>query len=235
MVTEELYAKDSYIKNFSAKITKIVPSGDILDRKAFHPRGGGLESDTVALILGGNIYRVTEVKFEGNEIVHVLEKLDGLREGDEVEGRIDWERRYRMMRLHTASHIIASIAFSKYNALITGGNITPEYAKDDFNVENKDLLPKIVEEANEIAKRGIKVKVYFLPREEAMKIPGVVKLAEKMPPELETWRIVEIEGIDIQADGGPHVSNTEEIGNIEVIKVENRGKGKKRLYYTVKP
>ncbi|MEM4372660.1 MAG: alanyl-tRNA editing protein AlaX, partial [Metallosphaera sp.] len=90
-------------------------------------------------------------------------------------------------------------------------------------------------EANEIAKRGIKVKVYFLPREEAMKIPGVVKLAEKMPPELETWRIVEIEGIDIQADGGPHVSNTEEIGNIEVIKVENRGKGKKRLYYTVKP
>ncbi|BCS91888.1 alanyl-tRNA editing protein AlaXM [Metallosphaera javensis (ex Sakai et al. 2022)] len=235
MATEQLYAKDSYMKNFSAKIVRIVPPGVILDRTAFHPRGGGLESDTGIILYEGNTYKVTEVKFEGNEIVHVLDRIDGLREGSEVEGRIDWDQRYRMMRLHTASHIIASIAFSKYNALITGGNITPEYAKDDFNVENKDILPRIVEEANEIARKGINVKVYFLPREEAMKIPGVVKLAEKMPPELETWRIVEIEGVDVQADGGPHVRNTSEIGNIEVIKVENRGKGKKRLYYTVKP
>lgn len=102
-------------------------------------------------------------------------------------------------------------------------------------MENKEILPKIVEEANETAKKGINVKVYFLPRNEAMKIPGIVKLAEKMPPELDKWRIVEIEGVDIQADGGPHVKNTGEIGSIEIIKVENRGKGKKRLYYIVKP
>jgi len=136
---------------------------------------------------------------------------------------------------HTASHIIASIAYNKYGALITGGNITPEYAKDDFDVEKKEVLQDIVSEANEVARRGIEVKVLFLSKEEALKIPGVVKLAERMPPEQETWRIVEIPGVDVQADGGPHVKNTGEIGTIETIKVENRGKGRKRLYYTVRP
>jgi len=90
-----------------------------------------------------------------------------------------------------------------------------------------------VAEANEIAKRGVEVKVYWLPREEALKIPGVVKLAEKMPPDVPQLRVVEIPGVDIQADGGPHVKNTREIGAIKILKIENRGKGKKRLYYTV--
>ncbi|NON61943.1 alanyl-tRNA editing protein AlaX, partial [Acidianus sp. DSM 29099] len=92
-------------------------------------------------------------------------------------------------------------------------------------------LLEIVREANEILSKGIEVKVYFLSREEAMKIPGIVKLAERMPPNIETWRIVEIPGIDIQADGGPHIKNTAEAGKIEVIKIENRGKDKKRIYY----
>jgi len=138
-------------------------------------------------------------------------------------------------RLHTASHIIAAIAYSKYNALITGGHITAEYAKDDFNIDEKEKLIDIIAQANEIAKKGIEVKIYFLPREEALKIPGIVKLAERSPPELPIWRIVEIPGIDIQADGGPHVKNTSEIGEIVMLKVENKGKGRKRVYYTVKP
>nr|NAZ33442.1 alanyl-tRNA editing protein AlaX [Pyrobaculum sp.] len=95
------------------------------------------------------------------------------------------------------------------------------------------IFEEAVAEANEIAKRGVEVKVYWLPREEALKIPGVVKLAEKMPPDVPQLRIVEIPGVDIQADGGPHVKNTREIGTIKILKIENRGKGKKRLYYTV--
>lgn len=234
-MTKELYAFDSYMREFKGRVVSVLSNQVVLDQTAFHPRGGGLESDTGWLTFGGVKRKVVEVKREGDEIVHVLDGSEGLNAGMEVVGILDWDRRYRMMRLHTASHIIASIAYKKYGALVTGGNITPEYAKDDFDVEKKEVLQSIVYEANEIAKRSIEVRVLFLPKEEAMKIPGVVKLAERMPPQKEIWRIVEILDVDVQADGGPHVKNTGEIGTIEVIKVENRGKGRKRLYYTVKP
>lgn len=233
MATEELYLKDSYIKEFEAKVTKVNGNEVILDKTAFYPGGGGLENDVGKLIKNnGETLNVKEVKRQGDEIVHIIEGGE-LREGDNVKGVIDWDRRYKMMRLHTASHVMAAVAYSQFNALITGGHISPEYAKDDFNLENKDLIPQIVEKANEILSKGIEVKVYFLPREEALKIPGIVKLAERNPPSIPIWRIVEIPGIDIQADGGPHVKNTSEVGKIRIIKIENRGKNRKRVYYTV--
>ncbi|MQL54976.1 alanyl-tRNA editing protein AlaXM [Acidianus ambivalens] len=233
MATEELYLKDSYIKEFEAKVTKVNGNEVILDKTAFYPGGGGLENDVGKLIKNnGEVLNVKEVKRQGDDIVHIIEGGE-LREGDNVKGVIDWDRRYKMMRLHTASHVMAAVAYSQFNALITGGHISPEYAKDDFNLENKDLIPQIVEKANEILSKGIEVKVYFLPREEALKIPGIVKLAERNPPSIPIWRIVEIPGIDIQADGGPHVKNTSEVGKIRIIKIENRGKNRKRVYYTV--
>jgi misacylated tRNA(Ala) deacylase len=232
-VTEKLYLTDCYVKEFKAKVIKVDENGVVLDKTAFYPGGGGVEHDVGYLIVNGQKVEVTDVKEIDDEIYHAV-KGGALKEGDEVVGVIDWERRYKMMRLHTASHVMASIAFKKYNALITGGNITPEYAKDDFDIDDKNKLLEIVKEANEIIKRNIPVKIYFLKKEEALKIPGIVKLAERMPPNIEVWRIVEIEGIDIQADGGPHVSNTSEIGEIVPIKIENRGKNRKRIYYTVK-
>jgi misacylated tRNA(Ala) deacylase len=233
VATEELYLKDSYIKEFEAKVTKVNGNEVILDKTAFYPGGGGLENDVGKLIKNnGETLNVKEVKRQGDEIAHIIEGGE-LKEGDNVKGVIDWDRRYKMMRLHTASHVMAAVAYSQFNALITGGHISPEYAKDDFNLENKDLIPQIVEKANEILSKGIEVKVYFLPREEALKIPGIVKLAERNPPSIPIWRIVEIPGIDIQADGGPHVKNTSEVGKIRIIKIENRGKNRKRVYYTV--
>jgi misacylated tRNA(Ala) deacylase len=233
VATEELYLKDSYIKEFEAKVTKVNGNEVILNKTAFYPGGGGLENDVGKLIKNnGETLNVKEVKRQGDEIAHIIEGGE-LREGDNVKGVIDWDRRYKMMRLHTASHVMAAVAYSQFNALITGGHISPEYAKDDFNLENKDLIPQIVEKANEILSKGIEVKVYFLPREEALKIPGIVKLAERNPPSIPIWRIVEIPGIDIQADGGPHVKNTSEVGKIRIIKIENRGKNRKRVYYTV--
>ncbi|MCI2414990.1 MAG: alanyl-tRNA editing protein [Candidatus Aramenus sp.] len=231
-MTEELFLKDSYVREFEAMVVKSTEEGVVLDKTAFYPGGGGLENDVGKLIFEGKEYKVTEVKRKDGEIVHKVEEK--VPEGAVIKGVIDWERRYAMMRLHTASHIISAIAFSKYNAMVTGGSITPEYAKDDFNVEDKSVLAEIVREANEVAKKGIEVKVYFLPREEAMMIPGIVKLMGRNPPEVPVWRIVEIPGVDIQADGGPHVKNTREIGEIQILKVENRGKGRKRVYYTVK-
>ncbi|MCY0883984.1 MAG: alanyl-tRNA editing protein AlaXM [Acidianus infernus] len=233
MATEELYLKDSYVKEFEAKVTKINGNEVILNKTAFYPGGGGLENDVGKLIKNnGEVLNVKEVKRQGDDIVHIIEGGE-LREGDNVKGVIDWNRRYKMMILHTASHVMAAVAYSQFNALITGGHISPEYAKDDFNLENKDLIPQIVEKANEILSKGIEVKVYFLPREEALKIPGIVKLAERNPPSIPIWRIVEIPGVDIQADGGPHVKNTSEVGKIHIIKIENRGKNRKRVYYTV--
>ncbi|MBB5253300.1 alanyl-tRNA editing protein AlaXM [Sulfurisphaera ohwakuensis] len=233
-MVEKLYLTDCYIKEFKAKITKIDGNLVFLDKTAFYPGGGGVENDKGYFIFNGNKIEVNNVKEIDGEIAHEATSVP-FKEGDEITGVIDWERRYRMMRLHTASHIIAAIAYSKYNSKITGGNISPEYAKDDFDIDDKNKLLEIVKEANEIAKKGIPVKIYFLKKEEALKIPGIVKLAERMPPNIDIWRIVEIEGIDIQADGGPHVSNTLEIGEIVPLKIENRGKGKKRIYYTIKP
>jgi len=233
-MTEKLYLTDSYLREFKAKIVKIDGNKVFLDKTAFYPGGGGLEEDKGYLIFNGQKIEVKSVKEENGDIAHEVDSLP-FKVGDEVIGVIDWERRYRMMRLHTASHIIASIAYNKYNAKVTGGHISPEYAKDDFDIDDKNKLVEIINEANEIAKKNIPVKVYFLKREEALKIPGIVKLAERMPPDIDTWRIVEIEGVDIQADGGPHVSNTSEIGEIVLLKVENRGKGRKRVYYAVKP
>lgn len=230
-MAKEIFQYDSYVREGKAKVTRI-ENGNILflDQTIFYPGGGGLEKDH-GKIEGLEVVDVR--RDETRDIAHVLSSPVHVKEGDTVYYEIDWERRHRMMRLHTASHVMAAVALSKFNALVTGGNITPEQAKDDFSLESKDQINEIVSEANEIIKRGINVKVYFLPKEEAMKIPAVVKLAGRSPPDLPIWRIVEIEGVDIQADGGPHVRNTAEIGEIKLIKIENKGKNRKRVYYTV--
>jgi misacylated tRNA(Ala) deacylase len=240
-MTELLYQYDSYLKEFTAKITDIIDDKYIvLDKTAFYPRTGGLENDTGYIIKGNIRYTVTEVQLEknSNRVLHrVQEQVKDLMINDDVAGIINWERRYRMMRLHTASHIIAAIMYTKYNALITGGNITPEYAYDDYSLEifDKKIFEDAIAEANNVVRRGIEVKIYWLNRDEAMNIPGIVKLASRMPPSVSKLRIVEIPSVDIQADGGPHVKNTSEIGEITLIKTENKGKNRKRLYFTVKP
>ncbi len=231
-MVKELFQYDSYVKEGEAKVTSVGEGGRViyLDQTIFYPGGGGLERDYGKV----NGIEVIDVKRDDNrEIYHVLSSNSSLKPGDAVHLEIDWERRYRMMRLHTASHIMAAVALSKFGALITGGNITPEQAKDDFSLESKDQILDVINEANQVVKRKLNVKVYFLPKDEALKIPAIVKLAGRSPPDLPTWRIVEIEGVDIQADGGPHVKNTSEVGEIKLIKIENKGKNRKRVYYTV--
>ena len=236
--TELLFQQDSYMKEFEATVVKTEGDKVILDQTAFHPRpAGGLDADTGILRRGGREYKVTDTIMEDDVVVHIVPGHD-LKPGDKVVGIIDWNRRYRMMKLHTASHILAAILYEKYRALVTGGHISPDQARDDFDLsmvsENwKKVLQEALEETNEIIKKCIDVKVYWLPREEALKIPGLVKLAEKFPPEVEQIRIVEIPGIDIQADGGPHVKNTCEIGGVKLVKLESKGRRRRRIYYTL--
>ncbi|MEM3407442.1 MAG: alanyl-tRNA editing protein AlaXM [Nitrososphaerota archaeon] len=237
MPTELLYLYDSYQKDFKAKVIDINEREVILNKTIFHPLTGGIANDIGFLFKNEEKYKVTDVKLdlETNNVIHILENEPNFSIGDEIEGRIDWNRRYKLMRLHTAAHIISSIMYKDYGALITGGHIDENYAKDDFSLEkfDKAIFEEAIRKANEIVKKAIEVKIYFLKREEALKIPGIIKLAEKMPPEVEKLRIVEIPEVDIQADGGPHVKNTKEIGEIILLKIENKGKNKKRIYYNV--
>jgi len=237
-VARLLFQEDSYIKEFDATVTRVSDNKVFLDATAFHPRpSGGLDADRGVLLLpSGEQVDVTDVVIENGDVAHVVKRVEGFRPGIRVHGVIDWDRRYRMMKLHTASHILAAVLYNKYGARVTGGHIDPEKARDDFeiNVEDwKNAISEAIEEANTIIGRCLEVRIYWLPREEALRIPGIVKLADKLPPSIEKLRIVEIPGVDVQADGGPHVRNTCEIGAIRLLKLESRGRRRKRVYYTL--
>lgn len=239
MITELLYQIDSYIKEFEAEVIHVEGNKVVLNKTAFHPRSGGVANDTGFLINDNKRFRVVNVTIDkvNQVIIHHLEsESHNIRKGSIVKGIIDWSRRYMLMRLHTAAHIIAAIMYRDYNAVITGGNVYPEYAYDDYSLEifDRKIFEDVIMKANDIVKRNLEIKIYWLEREKALKIPGIVKLESRMPPEIRTLRIVEIPDVDIQADGGPHVRNTKEIGEIVLLKVQNKGKKRKRMYYTVR-
>jgi len=231
-----LYMNDSYLKEFEAIVESIKDDKFVvLDKTAFYPTGGGQPHDIGAFVCNGEDYPVVYCgKFSG-QISHEVSK-PGLKVGDKIIGSINWDRRYKFMRMHTAAHLLISIFNKESNVLITGNQISEEQTRIDFNMENFDRnkIMQYIETANQIIKQDIPVKTYYLPREEAMKIAGVVKLAGALPPNVHTLRIVEIPGIDIQADGGTHVKSLVEIGTIEFVKAENKGKDNRRVYYTVK-
>ena len=231
-----LYMDDSYLKEFEATVESVKDYKYIvLDKTTFYPNVGGQPYDTGVLIRDGEEFPVAYVgKFSG-QISHEVSKL-GLEEGDKVIGKINWERRYKLMRMHTAAHLLSGVFHTKLGALITGNQKDVEKSRMDFDLEDfdKEKIEEMVSLANEIVKKYLPVKVYYRAREEAMKIPGIIKLANALPPDIDKLRIVEIEGVDIQADGGTHVKSLKEIGTIEVVKIENKGKSNRRLYFTLR-
>ena len=238
METKQLYIFDSYQRIFEAKVQIVNGNGVVLDQTILHPLTGGVACDTGYLTEDGVKRKVVRVEInrETKEITHFLEDASGLKPGDMIRGELNWERRFRLMRLHTAAHLIAAVMYKDYGALITGGQVDVDRAKLDFNLEKteREIFEDAVEKANGEVRKGIRLKVYFLDRNEALKMPGIVKLAERMPPQVQELRIVEIPGVDLQADGGPHVNNTREIGEIAKLKIENKGKNQRRVYFTVK-
>ncbi len=238
MPAELLFQRDSYLQRFDAAVTRVEGDRVFLDRTAFHPRpAGGLDADTGVLESVKGVFRVEDtVLSDDGDVAHVVPG-HRLEPGDQVVGIIDWDRRYRMMKLHTASHVLAAVLYERYGARVTGGHIGPDMARDDFDLSMVDdwkgALTWAVEETNKILARCIEVKVYWLPRDETLRIPGLVKLAERLPPEVDRLRIVEIPGVDMQADGGPHVRNTCEVGGIRLVKLESKGRKRRRIYYTL--
>jgi len=237
-MTKLLYMDDSYLKEFEANVIEVSDKGVVLDQTAFYPEGGGLPSDTGYLIVNNERLRVVHVRKEGGKVYHVLESgAEKLRVGMKVKGIIDWERRYRIMRLHTAAHILSALFYSEVGAKITGNAIRENRAHIDFSLEKTDreLFQRMVDKANQLIQEGRRVKIYYMEREKVLQIPGMIKLAGRLPPNIPILRIVEIEGIDTQPDGGPHVADIKEIGKIEILKIENKGRGRRRLHYKVVP
>ncbi len=243
MPTDMIYLRDSYVREIHAVVTRVEGHFIFLDRTIFHPKSGGVDNDVGFIIREPDGFRADVVNvFIDRASGDVAHEISGhsnpLAPGDIVKCVLNWGRRYRLMRLHTASHIIAAIMWERFGALVTGGNVSPERAYDDYSLETLDrqAFEDVIKEANEVVKRALPVKVYWLPREKALKLPGVVKLAGRAPPaDVRELRIVEIPGVDVQADGGPHVKNTSEVGEVVLLKVVNKGRRRKRVYFTVVP
>ena len=230
-MTKRLFWEDMYTREFDARVERVDGTRVILDQTAFNPRGGGLVSDTGTL--GG--LQVREVVKEGDEIFHVFSESPSFGEGAAVHGALDWDRRFRIMRMHTSAHILSAVVNRETGALITGNQISPDESRVDFNLDDFDRgkMSYYIDLVNGAISRELDVRTYFMKREEALANPGFVKLANAMPPSLEMLRIVEIGDVDTQADGGVHVGNTREIGKVVGLKTENKGKSNRRLYFTV--
>lgn len=231
--TRALYLEDSYLRECDATVVSVKDGRYlILDQTIFYPKGGGQPHDIGKMMRGDDTYNVVYVgKFSGR-ISHEVDR-PGSREGDSVHCMLDWERRYKLMRSHTAAHVFASLLCTGTGALVTGNQLEVDKIRFDFSLEkfSREILQEYIDKANDFLGKDIPVRWYNLSREEALKIPGVVKMADALPPEIPVLRIVEIVGVDKQADGGTHVRSLREVGQIELIKAQNKGKNNRRVYF----
>jgi misacylated tRNA(Ala) deacylase len=230
-MTELLYLADSYLREFDATVVGVADDAVELDRTAFYVRGGGQPADEGTLTAGGEPYRVMEVYREGGRVLHKLERRPPAA-GSPVHGKLDWERRYALMRYHSALHVMVGVIYRQFGVLVTGGQMYPDRARMDFALEdlNRERVAMIESESNRHIAEDRPIRVHVLPRDEAFRIPDLVRTQiNLLPPQIQEVRVVEIEGLDMQADGGTHVASTGEIGRIRITKTENKGKINKRL------
>lgn len=229
-MTELLYLHDSYLKEFDATVTSVSGQMVTLDRTAFFPGGGGQPTDSGRLSWTGGEARLVEIRRDGVSILHHLEGPTPS-EGQAVRGVLDWDRRFAIMRHHSALHVLVGGVYHLFGALVTGGAIYPDRARMDFSLEDlsKDRVAAIETEANRVIGENRRILVRFVTREEFER-SDLTRLARNLlPPEIREVRVIEIEGFDAQADGGTHVANTREIGRLTVTKTENKGKTNRRL------
>lgn len=233
-MTELIFHSESYIKEFEAIIIESLDKGVILDRTAFYTGGGGQPSDTGTLEVEGQKYSVSGVSRVLGRLVHVIDGAGGKHpaKGSKVFGRVDWERRYQLMRTHTALHILCGVVWRDYGALVTGGDMKPGEARMDFELEHmsSEFSREIEEKINAEVEMDRLVSANNLSRDEAQNTPDLIRTKiNLLPPDIETVRTIEIHGLDLQADGGTHVANTREVGAIRVVGHESKGRINKRL------
>jgi len=229
--TTLLYATNAYLRQFDAIVQAVTDDGVILDQTAFYPTGGGQPHDLGTLRWDGGSAKVVEVRKQGDAVLH---KLEGSPPpvSARVHGEIDWDRRYALMRHHTALHSMSGVIFQLYGATVTGGQMYTDRARMDFQLPDlsAERLHAIEQRTNELLAQGHPVSIHFLSRTEALDVPDLIRTRVNLIPEsVQQIRVVNIEGIDQQADGGTHVNNTSEVGYVRIIGSENKGKGNKRV------
>ena len=234
MLTDDLYSRDAYLRSTDAKVLQVRPQGVILDRTVFYARGGGQPGDTGTLAWEGDSCRVVDTFKSEGEIVHELDpEAKPPEPGTVVNATIDWARRHRMMRTHTALHSLSGVVFTDYGAKVTGGNMGDDgSARMDFELEQltPELGQQVQEKLNQRLAKNVDVVVGFLPRAEALADPDLIRTKVSLIPEsVDPIRIIDITGIDKQADGGTHVRSTAEVGRVLVVKTESKGKGFRRI------
>ncbi len=241
-MTEMIYLTDAYVKEFEATIVEQVDGGVVLNRSAFYPGGGGQPCDfgtlsvgtlsVGTLSVGNQIWTVKKVKRVSGKVVHFIEgELPEVQTA--VSAQLDWERRYQLMRTHTAMHILCGVVWRDYSASVTGGNMDPLKGRMDFEFETmrQELVAAIETAVNQEVVAARPTKVQILPREEAFKIPDLIRTKINLLPKgIKKVRTVELVGLDIQADGGTHVNNTSEVGTIRIANYKSKGKINKRIY-----
>ena len=228
---EILCYSDSYLKECKSKVMEVNDHGVVLDQTIFYPGGGGQPSDNGKLILENNEYLVNGLKRIDGQIVHLIEGAKP-EINSEVNSLIDWDKRYKLMRTHTALHILCGVIWRDYSASVTGGDMKPLAGRMDFELEemSADFSKEVEEKINREVSEKRNIKIYQLPRDEAFQIPDLIRTKINLLPKgIEFVRIVDIEGLDLQADGGTHVQNTSEVGYIKMIGHESKGKSNNRL------
>jgi misacylated tRNA(Ala) deacylase len=238
---DEVCYRDAYLRHLPARVLEVSTTDGsplvVLDTTQFYPGGGGQPSDRGVILRGsdGRTWTVRAARRLGGEIVHELEtpedgELPGA--GDLVEVDLEWARRYALMRTHTALHALCGVVWRDYAAQVTGGNMEPGAGRMDFEFETMsgDLVGEIEAKVNEELRRAREVRVNVLPREEAFAIPDLIRTKVNLLPEgIDRIRTIEIVGLDLQADGGTHVANTNEVGAIRVTGYESKGRINKRI------
>jgi misacylated tRNA(Ala) deacylase len=232
-VTDRIYSTDQYASTMEATIVDVDRDEGrvLLDRTVFYPGGGGQPHDVGNLALGDDRLEVVRVAADDRGVWHWLEGgLPGT--GTSVRGEVDWQRRYRLMRTHTAMHALCGVVWARYASPVTGGNMEPGVGRLDFELPDWDPEDKAVLEAELEAQlvAARPVEIGFLPREEADQDPSLIRTkVSLLPDSLREVRVVDIVGLDRQADGGTHVASTTEVGRVRIAKVESKGKGFRRI------
>lgn len=238
-MTKQLFHDDSYQRSFAARVSGLDQQnhGVILDQTAFYPGGGGQPSDSGLLVIADSEVQLKGVKKISGEIVHLLPENIPLPLVDSsLTGELDWDRRYELMRTHTAMHILCGTIFRDHGASVTGGNMEPLKGRMDFEFATlqKEFVQTIEEAVNLEIKKALPVSWRVIPREEAFQIPDLIRTKiNLLPPAISEVRVVEISGLDLQADGGTHVKNTSEVGEVRITDYKSKGRENKRIYLEV--
>lgn len=230
-MTEEIASTDAYAREIDASVVDVAEEGVVLDRTVFYPRGGGQPGDTGTLTWDGGSVGVTDTFKRGGEVIHAIDG-DAPTPGARVTATIDWDRRHRLMRTHTALHVLSALIWSEWDAKVTGGNMEPGAARMDFELDSisVEFGREVEKRLNEALSAGHDIRVLFLPRARALADPDLIRTKVNLLPEsIDPIRVIEIGTIDKQADGGTHVANTAEVGRVAVVKTESKGKGNKRM------